>query len=106
MATSLEAPIGAKKEKGPKGRGRRSRQAALEKIRFFVGKPCRDQEAPQLEREVASEAEGLVAAFKTDGSLFLLSEYTVMQRIESGRVTLGKEPAAAANQRVSTVNAS
>lgn len=106
MATSLEAPIGAKREKASKGPSRRSRQGAPEKIRFFVGKPCRDQEAPQLEREVASEAEGLVAAFKTDGSLFLLSEYTVMQRIESGRVTLGKEPAAAANQRVSTVNAS
>ena len=73
---------------------------------IFVGKPCRNKEAPQLEREVASEAEGLVAAFKTDASLFLLSEYTVMQRIESGRVTLGKEPTAAASQRVSTVNAS
>ena len=81
-------------------------QAAAEKVRFFVGKPCRNQEAPQLEREVPSEAEGLVAAFKTDGSLFLLSEYTVMQRIESGRVTLEKEPAPAASQRVSTVNAS
>ena len=33
-------------------------------------------------------------AFKTDGSLFLLSEFTVMQRIEGGRVTLGKEPTA------------
>ena len=106
MATPLEAPIGTKKEKAPKGRGRRSRQAAPEKVRFFVGKPCRNQEAPQLDREVASEAEGLVAAFKTDGSLFLLSEYTVMQRIERGRVTLEKEPAAAASQRVSTVNAS
>ena len=106
MATSLELPIAAKKEKAPKGRARRARQAAAEKVRFFVGKPCRNQEAPQLEREVASEAEGLVAAFKSDGSLFLLSEYTVMQRIEGGRVTLGKEPAAAASQRVSTVNAS
>ena len=106
MATSLEAPVSANKEKAPKRKGRRSRQAAPEKIRFFVGKPCRNQEAPQLEREVASEAEGLVAAFKSDGSLFLLSEYTVMQRIESGRVTLGKEPAGAASQRVSTVNAS
>jgi hypothetical protein len=77
-----------------------------ENIRFFVGKPCRNKEAPQLEREVASEAEGLVAAFKTDRSLFLLGEYMVMQRIESGRVTLGKEPTTAANQRVSTVNAS
>ena len=106
MATSLDAPIGAKKEKAPKGRSRRSRQAAPEKIRSFVGKPCRNQEAPQLEREVANEAEGLVAAFKTDGSLFLLSEYTVMQRIERGRVMLCKEPTAAASQRVSTVNAS
>jgi hypothetical protein len=105
MATPLEAPIGAKKEKAPKRQGRRSRQAAPQNVRFFVGKPCRNHEAPQFEREVASEAEGLVAAFKTDGSLFLLSEYTVMQRIDSGRVTLGKEPAAAA-QRVSTVNAS
>lgn len=105
MATTLDVSVGPKKEKA-KRKGRRSRQAAPEKIRFFVGKPCRNQEAPQLEREVESEAEGLVAAFKTDGSLFLLSEYTVMQRIESGRVTLGKEPAPAASQRVSTVNAS
>ena len=106
MATSLEAPLAAKKEKTPKRQGRRSRQSAPENVRFFVGKPCRNKEAPQLEREVASEAEGLVAAFKTDGSLFLLREYSVTQRIEGGRVTLEKEPAAVASQRVSTVNAS
>jgi hypothetical protein len=106
MATSLEAPVGDKKEKTPRGRARRFRQAAPEKIRFFVGKPCRNQEAPQLEREVASEAEGLVAAFKSDGSLFLLSEYTVRQRIEGGHVMLGKEPITAAGHRVSNVNAS
>lgn len=106
MATSLEAPLAAKKEKAPKRAGRRSRQSAPENIRFFVGKPCRNQEAPPLEREVASETEGLVAAFKTDGSLFLLREYSVTQRIEGGRVTLEKEPAAVASQRVSTVNAS
>lgn len=105
MATALDVPGGPKREKA-KRTGRRSRQAAPEKVRYFVGKPCRGNEAPQLEREVASEAEGLVAAFKTDGSLFLLSEYTVMQRIESGRVTLEKKPAPAASQRVSTVNAS
>ena len=106
MATSLEAPVGAKKEKEAKRRGRRSRQTAPENVRFFVGKPGRNNEAPQLEQEVASEAEGLVAGFKTDRRLFLLSEYAVTQRIEGGRVTLGKEPAAAASQRVSTVNAS
>ena len=105
MATTLDVPVGPKKQKA-KRRSRRGNPSTAENIRFFVGKPCRNKEAPQLEREVASEAEGLVAAFKTDGSLFLLSEYTVMQRIESGRVTLGKEPTAAASQRVSTVNAS
>ena len=106
MVTSLESPVGAWKEKASKRRGRRSSQTTPENTRYFVGKPWRNHEAPQLEREVASEAEGLVAAFKTDGSLFLLSEYTVTQRIDSGRVTLGKEPAAAQSQRVSTVNAS
>lgn len=105
MATTLDVPVAPKKEKA-KRRSRRGNPSTAENIRFFVGKPCRNKEAPQLEREVASEAEGLVAAFKTDGSLFLLSEYTVMQRIESGRVTLGKEPTTAASQRVSTVNAS
>ena len=105
MATTLDVPVGPKKEKA-KRRSRRGSPTAAENIRFFVGKPCRNKETPQLEREVTSEAEGLVAAFKTDGSLFLLSEYTVMQRIESGRVTLGKEPTTAASQRVSTVNAS
>ena len=106
MATSLELPPVTKKERAPKRAGRRSRQSASEHVRFFVGKPCRNQDAPQLEREVANEAEGLVAAFKTDGSLFLLREYSVTQRIEGGRVALEKQPSAAASQRVSTVNAS
>ena len=105
MATTLDVPAVPKKEKA-KRRSRKGSPTTTENIRYFIGKPCRNKEAPQFEREVASEAEGLVAAFKTDASLFLLSEYTVMQRIESGRVTLGKEPTAAASQRVSTVNAS
>ena len=107
MATSLEAPIGRQEGESTKAPG----PAVTARLRRRISASSSAshaaiQEAPQLEREVASEAEGLVAAFKTDGSLFLLSEYTVMQRIESGRVTLGKEPAAAASQRVSTVNAS
>ena len=57
MATSLEAPLAARKEKTPKRAGWRSRQPAAENVRFFVGKPWRNQEAPQLEREVANEAE-------------------------------------------------
>ena len=63
MATTLDVPVGPKKEKA-KRRSRRGNPSTAENIRFFVGKPCRNKEAPQLEREVASEAEGLVAAFK------------------------------------------
>src|ERR1700694_4309290 len=103
MPQTLDVAVGPKKEKA-KRRSRRGNPNTAENIRFFVGKPCRNKEAPQLEREEASGAKRRVAALKTAGSLFLLSEYTVMQRIESGRVTLGKEPATAANQRVSTVN--
>lgn len=112
MGTIAEAPIAPKpieqkKEKTSKrASGRRSRQASTEQPRYFVGKPCHNKEQPKLEREVPSEAEGLVAAFKSDGSLFVLSEYSVTQKIDGGRVTLEKERAAPAGPRVSIVNAS
>lgn len=112
MGTIAEAPVAPKsieqkKEKSSKrAGGRRSRQAAAEQLRYFVGKPCHNKEQPKLEREVPSEAEGLVAAFKSDGSLFVLSEYSVTQKIDGGRVTLEKERAAPAGPRVSIVNAS
>lgn len=107
MGTIAEAPVAPKKEKRSKHPGgRRSRQAATEQLRYFVGKPCHNTEQPKLEREVSNEAEGLVAAFKTDGSLFVLSEYSVTQKIEGGRVTLEKERAEPASPRVSIVNAS
>jgi hypothetical protein len=59
---------------------------------------------PMLEQEVASEAEGLVVAFKTDGRLFRVQEFTVAQKIERERVSLEKQ--AAPLQRVSTTNTS
>lgn len=106
-STPPEQPApSARQPSAPKTRGRRGRRGLAENVRFFVGKASRNQEAPQLEREVASEAEGLVAAFKSDHRLFIVTEYTVAQHIDGGRVTLGKEPAAPAGQRVSTVNGS
>ena len=44
-----------------------------------------------LEQEVASEPEALVIAFKTDGRVFLVQEFTVAQKIERGRVSLEKQ---------------
>lgn len=105
--TPPEQPAASAKQPSPtKTRGRRGRRSLPENVRYFVGKASRNQEAPQLEREVASEAEGLVAAFKSDHRLFIVSEFTVAQHIDGGRVTLGKEPAAPAGPRVSTVNGS
>jgi hypothetical protein len=94
-------------KKEAKARGRRGRKPAVsENVRFFVGKPVKNHEPPVFDQEVTSEAEGLVAAFKTDRCLFLVGEYIVAQRIEGGRVTLDKEPTLPSSQRVSTVNAS
>jgi hypothetical protein len=107
MGTITEAPVAPQKGKSSKrASGRRSRQTAAEQLRYFVGKPCHNNEQPKLEREVPNEAEGLVAAFKSDGSLFVLSEYSVTQKIDGGRVTLEKERATPASPRVSIVNAS
>lgn len=81
---------------------RRSRRQTAEAFRYFVGKGSDPK--PMLEQEVASEAEGLVVAFKTDGRLFRVQEFTVAQKIERERVSLKKQ--AAPVQRVSTTNAS
>ena len=74
-----------------------------ETARYFIGKS--GDPKPLLEQEVASEPEGLVIAFKTDARLFVVHEFTVEQKIERGRVSLEKAPAAT-SQRVSTTNAS
>lgn len=71
-------------------------------VRYFVGKT--NGSGPILEQEVASEPEGLVIAFKTDLRLFLVEEFTVVQRIEGGRVSLEKRPLS--RERVSTANES
>ena len=47
MVTTLESPIGTRKDKAPKRRGRRSSQTTPENIRFFVGKrDCLSQALP------------------------------------------------------------
>jgi hypothetical protein len=74
-------------------------------VRYFVGRPASGDAKPTLEQEVASEPEALVIAFKNDSRVYFVSEYRVTQRIEGGQVRLEKEPAAA-EQRVSTTNAS
>lgn len=103
-APTAETPPDSDRKRSTKRRtsGRRSARRGLDVIRYFVGKGSDPK--PMLEQEVASEAEALVVAFKSDGRVFLVQEFTVAQRIERGRVSLEKQ--AAPVERVSTTNAS
>jgi hypothetical protein len=98
-----EVPIEGAKSSGRRRNSRRSRGRSTEAVRFFVGKT--GDPKPMLDQEVVSEAEGLVIAFKTDGRLFRVEEFTVAQRIERGKVSLEKQQTTA-GQRISTTNAS
>jgi hypothetical protein len=106
MATSSISPAtgpiknnGKRRSLSPRPRGGPSKESA----RYFIGKSSDPK--PVLDQEVMSEPEGLVIAFKTDARLFVVHEFTVEQKIERGRVSLEKAPAAT-SQRVSTTNAS
>lgn len=106
MAASSIAPAtgpvkssGKRRSQSPRLRG----GPAKDGVRYFIGKS--GDPKPLLDQEVASEPEGLVIAFKTDARLFVVHEFTVEQKIERGRVSLEKAPAAS-SQRVSTTNAS
>lgn len=97
-ATGSVKSSGKRRSQSPRSRGGQSKEA----VRYFIGKS--GDRTPVLDQEVASEAEGLVIAFKTDTRLFVVHEFTVVQKIERGRVSLEKAPAS--SQRVSTTNAS
>lgn len=86
-------------------RGTRRARNQTDNIRYFVGRPCDDDNKPTLEQEVAREPEALVIAFKSDSRIYLIREYSVTQRIEGSQVRLEKEPVAPV-QRVSNLNGS
>jgi hypothetical protein len=103
-APTAETPPNGDKKRSAKRRtsGNRATGWGADVLRYFVGKGSDPK--PMLEQEVASEAEALIFAFKSDGRVFLVQEFTVAQKIERGRVSLEKQAAPA--QRVSTTNAS
>lgn len=101
----LEAPTETKEVRKPSRRAP-ARKPALPQAsntRFFVGKSPTGAEMPEFERELPSEAEAVVAAFKADCRLFLVIEYTVAEKNSGGKVWLQKE---AAIETVSNVNQS
>ena len=95
MAANSDPPVtgsvksnGKRRSQSPRSRGGPAKEA----VRYFIGSS--GDPKPVLGQEVASEAEGLVIAFKTDARLFVVHEFTVEQKIERGRVSLEKAPAA------------
>ena len=96
------SPVKPNRNRGNGTSRSRSSPPARDSVRYFIGKS--GDPKPHLDQEVASEPEGLVAAFKTDARLFVVQEFTVEQKIERGRVSLEKAPSA--RPRVSTTNAS
>ena len=101
---ATEAP---KRESRRRGNGRRSRSQSNDGQRYFVAKASNRGGALTLDQEVASEAEALIAAFKGDSRVFVLTEYTVAQKLQGTSVTLVKELAPPDSvSRVSTTNES
>lgn len=72
-------------------------------VRYFLGKPCKGNETPELGEEVDSEARALLMGYKGDKHVFLVTEYQVTEVINQDKVGLAKQPVAAA-PRVSNVN--
>src|SRR5687768_12542914 len=106
MATTTEMPIAKTARTGQNTRraGRGTREQAVEGARYFVAKPAHSNEPPKLDKEVATEGEALVLAFKSDSRIFVVTEYAVTQQIDGDRVMLAKQPAVS-RERVSTINA-
>ena len=104
---AAKSPEQGKRETRRRGTGRRARNQSTDGQRFFVAKASNRRGPLTLDREVASEAEALVAAFKGDNRVFVVIEYTVAQKLQGTSVTLVKELAPPdSSSRVSTTNAS
>ncbi len=85
------------------GRRSRSMTDGAGTARYFLGKPCKGNETPELGEEVDSEARALLMGYKGDKHLFLVTEYQVTEVINQDKVGLAKQPVAA-GPRVSNVN--
>ena len=85
------------------GRRGRSTTGGAGTVRYFLGKPCRGNETPELGEEVDSEARALLMAYKGDKHVFLVSEYQVTEVINRDKAGLAEQPVSQ-GPRVSNVN--
>ena len=86
--TELTAPGSAPKN----GASRRRRwEMTSADVRYFLPKPGTSAERPELGREVTSEADALVEAFRTDQPFFTLVAWKAVSDTEDGVPRIVKE---------------
>jgi hypothetical protein len=92
-ATATPEPA-AQSTAGKNGRGERGRrrwEMTSANVRYFLPKPGTSPEKPELGREMASEAEALVEAFKTGQPFFTLVAWKAASEIDDGAPRIVKE---------------
>jgi hypothetical protein len=72
-------------------RGRRRSEMTSANARYFLTKPGTSPEKPELGREMTSEAEALVEAFKTGQPFFTLVAWKAVSEIDNGAPKIVKE---------------
>ncbi len=77
---------------GTERNGRRRRwEMTSENVRYFLPKPGTSAERPELGREMASEAEALVEAFRTGQTFFTLVAWKAIPELSDGAPKILKE---------------
>lgn len=74
-------------------RARKETQGSATVERFFLAEPNRNGGVPTLGREVPTEAEAIVEAFRADVNFFTLSEFRTRAETSSSRYPVIKKEA-------------
>jgi hypothetical protein len=74
-------------------RGRKSRQASEEVVRFFLAKDGSSLDKPELGDEAANESDALIKAFQSKGGvIYVVMPYKAEAEIQGGSPILVKRP--------------
>ena len=71
--------------------GRRRWEMSTADVRYFLPKPGTTTDKPELGREVATEAEALVEAFRTDQPFYTLVAWNASSETDGGVPRIVKE---------------
>lgn len=72
-------------------RGRRRWEMTSANVRYFLPKPGSSSEKPELGREMTSEGEALVEAFRTNQSMYTLVAWKAVPEMDEGGPKIVKQ---------------